>query len=521
MVLGFSGWASAAEEPRFDLLEFEIEGNTVLSTLAVEAAVMPFLGEKKTIAEVESARAALERAYQQAGFLTVFVDVPEQRVDEGLVRLKVVEGRVEKLRVTGSRYFSQGFIRQTVAELAVGTVPNFNKVQEQVAQLNRTEDRRVQPVLKPGQAPGTVDVDLKVSDRLPAEASLELSNRHATATTPWRLSASGRYNNLWQRSHSIGFTATTAPADTQQSRLLLLNYSAPMAGDATLTGFLVSSNSLVEPVSAVTVAGKGLNLGLRWQQPLPALPGFSHAVTFGVDYKDFKTNTVAGTTGVLTPLRYLPFQVGYTAGWNEDGWQLNVNTQLNLAQRKLFERQVTCADAPLPADQFACSAKDADGTYAYWRGDVRANVRAWGGSTVSARAGWQYSLDPLVSNERYALGGVDSVRGYLEAEASGDRALVLGLEWRTANLGGSKGAWPLTLADDATLVGFVEGGQVDILNALPGQDVKSTRAGAGFGLQWRAGTRMNGGLDLAWPLDRTADNPQRTPRLHVRLAVTL
>jgi hemolysin activation/secretion protein len=184
---------------------------------------------------------------------------------------------------------------------------------------------------------------------------------------------------------------------------------------------------------------------------------------------------------------------------------------------------VDCADAG-PADQFACSSKDADGSYAYWRGDLRFSLGAVAGSSASARLGWQFAMQPLVSNERYALGGVDNVRGYLEAEASGDRALVLGLEWRSANLGGPKG-WlapaGLAWADDLTVAGYAEGGQVNVLNALPGQAVHTVRRGLGLGLNWRAGARANGGLDLAWPLDATAENAARAPRLHVRLAYAL
>jgi hemolysin activation/secretion protein len=279
----------------------------------------------------------------------------------------------------------------------------------------------------------------------------------------------------------------------------------------------------VEPVSAVTVAGKGLNVGVRWQAPLPGVARYSHGVILGVDFKDFRTRTLQADTGVLTPLRYLPFQVGYSAGWQGDNRQLSLNTQINFAQRSLFKRSVDCAEAG-PADQFACSSKDADGSYAYWRGDLRFNVGAAAGSTASARLGWQFSMQPLVSNERYALGGVDNVRGYLEAEAAGDRALVLGLEWRSANLGGSKG-WlapaGLAWADDLTLAGYAEGGQVNVLNALPGQAVHTVRRGLGLALNWRAGTRANGGLDLAWPLDATAENAARAPRFHLRVAYAL
>ena len=98
--------------PRFDILEFEIEGNTALPATAIEKAVMPYMGPQRNLDDAEAARAALEKAYQSAGFLTVFVDLPEQRIDAGVVRLKVLEGRIERLYVTGSRYFDQGEIRR-------------------------------------------------------------------------------------------------------------------------------------------------------------------------------------------------------------------------------------------------------------------------------------------------------------------------------------------------------------------------------------------------------------------------
>ncbi len=502
-------------------MEFEISGNTTLPVLAIEGAVTPFLGPQRSMAQVEAARAALERAYQQAGFLTVLVDVPEQRVDEGVVRLQVVEGRVSSLRVTGSRYFSQGHIRNTVAELTLGSVPNFNVAQTQLAALNRTEDRRVQPVLKPGPTPNTVDVELKVADQLPASASLELHNKHAAATTPWRLQANLAYNNLWQRGHSVSLTAITAPAKTQESSLLVGSYSVPLADDSTFSMYGVVSDSLVQPLSAVTVAGKGINLGLRWLKPLPApSPNTSHGLQLGVDYKDFETNTRTGEVGVLTPLRYLPFQVGYSAAYFDGPARSTLNTQLVWALRGIFRRTLNCADAG-PADQFACSAQGAQGSFAYWRGDFNHAQPLWLGTTLNLRAGWQLSPDVLVSNERYAIGGAQTVRGYTEAAAAGDQAILLGLEWRAPNWAGKDGWSWLRGLDDFTTFAFVEGGRVKVLNALPEQPVHTQLRGAGLGLAWRVGRTANGQLDLAVPLDAAGTERAREPRVHVRMQLAM
>ena len=94
----------------FNVMEYQVEGNKLLPAIRIEQAVYPYLGENKTIADVEGAQSALAKAYHDAGYLTVLVDIPEQQVAGGVVRLKVTEGKVEKVRVTGSHYYDLGRI---------------------------------------------------------------------------------------------------------------------------------------------------------------------------------------------------------------------------------------------------------------------------------------------------------------------------------------------------------------------------------------------------------------------------
>ena len=78
--------ASQSTAHTFDLLELQVEGNTLLDRVRVERAVYPFLGEGKTVKDVEAARQALEIVYRDSGYATVVVDIPEQ---DGAVLLVV------------------------------------------------------------------------------------------------------------------------------------------------------------------------------------------------------------------------------------------------------------------------------------------------------------------------------------------------------------------------------------------------------------------------------------------------
>jgi len=501
-----------AELP-FDLLEFEIEGNTVLPVVVVERAVTPQLGPQRGMAGVEAARAALDQAYQQAGFLSVVVDIPEQRVDGGLVRLRVIEGRVDKLRITGARYFSQGWIRDKLPALQPGSVPNFNEVQQQIAGLNRTEDRRVQPVLRPGLTPGTIEAELKVEDRLPLGASIELNNRHARDTVPWRLTGTVHYDNLFQREHTLSISATTAPENTAQARVLALNYGIPMADGGAWLGYLVISDSLVEPLGA-SVIGKGNTLGLRRVLPLPALGALNHGITLGVDYKNLKQNTTAGGDTIASPLRYLPMSVDWNGSAADGRLSSQATVAMTFALRSILQRTVGCVG--LPADQFECSRRNADGSFAVLRAELRPqwklNASGW---LLAGRLALQQANGPLTSGEQYALGGAETVRGYLESETSGDNAWLGSVELRSPNLAPRIG-FGLT---EAVASAYLDAAHAGLIDPAVGQLAAVNLAGAGLGIKLRLADRLEGAFDLAWPLRLTANVLQRDPRLHARVVL--
>src|SRR5262245_1844001 len=102
-MMSASAFAQDNEPTRFDVFEYRVLGNKVLPQVEVEKAVYPHLGPNKSLQDVEAAKTALEQAYKTAGYGTVFVDIPVQDVDRGIVRLQVTEGRLDRIRVQGAR----------------------------------------------------------------------------------------------------------------------------------------------------------------------------------------------------------------------------------------------------------------------------------------------------------------------------------------------------------------------------------------------------------------------------------
>lgn len=492
-----------AQEARFDVFEYRVEGTTLLPVIAVEKAVYPHLGEGKALSDVESAREALEKAYHDAGYLTVLVSIPQQKVDNQVVRLAVTEAPVDRLRVVESRYFSLGAIKSGVPELAEGQVPNFPQMQSELAALNRSPDRRVTPVLRPGRTPGTVEVDLKVQDRLPLHGSVEVNNRYSQDTSRARLSASIRYDNLWQRQHSMGLTLQTAPQNTRESQVLSANYTWPLRSGNFLSFYGVRSDSDVAAVGTLNVVGKGTILGARYILPLRGREGFFHTASIGVDYKDFDQSVnLIGSGGFNTPITYMPFTLGWDGTWPGGERSSKLGVAFNFHLRGLVGDEQEFADKRF---------KGRPG-FAYLRGTASHNQAFGDGWALSLRTGWQLAGQALVSNEQMAIGGADTVRGYLESAALGDRGLHGSIELVGPNLAARLGE----AVEDLRLLAFADAGMVRVIDPITAVD-KTTLSGVGLGLRLKTARGVSASVDWALALKALGQTRRHDSRLYARV----
>ena len=498
----------ASAGPPFDVLEYQVMGNSVLTAVAIERAVTPFLGPGRTIKDVERAREALEKVYHDAGYLTIFVDIPEQKVDEGVVELRVTEGKVARLRVQGSRYYSLGRIKGGVPALAEGTVPYFPKVQQELGALNRSPDRRVTPVLKPGRGPGTVDVDLKVDDSLPLHGSLELNNQQSPNTEPLRLAGAVRYDNLWQRDHSIGFNFQTSPQDTSQVRIFSGSYVLPTSHDGSVLAlYAVDSKSSVGAVGGVTVLGAGRIFGAREVVPLASSERYFQSLTLGIDYKSFdQAVTLLGADTFNTPIKYTPMLLQYSGTQIDTRGQTQFNLGLNFAMRGFAGNR---------DEDFANKRFLAHANYAYLRADVQRTQVLPRGFSLNLKIEGQAAGQPLISNEQYSAGGADSVRGYLEAEQLGDNGIRGKIELHTPSVASARGL--AGTFDEAYGLVFLEGAKLYTLEALPGQASSALLSSAGLGMRLKARKHVSLGADVAWPFKQTQFTEAREPHVHARL----
>jgi hemolysin activation/secretion protein len=483
----------------FDVNEFIVRGNTTLPSLDVEKAVYPFEGPGKTLNDVNAARDALQKVYQDRGYQSVVVELPQQQVKNGVILLQVVEAKVGRLRVEGAKYNSPVDIREAVPALTEGTVPDFTAAQQQLTDLNKSPDRQVIPVLKPGALPQTVDVDLKVDDQNPAHGSLELNNDQSPDTSVLRTVASLSYSNLWQLGHVISGSFLLAPQHPRDAEVYSFSYLAPLQGTHwSLLGTVYHSNSDVASLGGTNVLGKGTSFGLTAIYALPSTDTYSQSVSVEIDHKHFdEDDTIAGTSS-QAPLTYVPVTLAYNGQLNRKDSQTSFSASVTTNIR----------GAGSDADAFDNKRFDATSDFVYGKFDINHTQDFDHDIQLNGHVSGQFANSPLVSSEQFAAGGINTVRGYLEAEDTGDSGVIGSVELRSPSIAKYLGSG----VNEWRLLTFVDAAHLWLLSPLPEQTSSFNMVSAGIGTRMQIMKYTSADLEMAIPLHAGSFTKAYNPR---------
>jgi hemolysin activation/secretion protein len=492
-----------AAPDHFYIAAFDVTGVKILDQRAIEDAVYPFSGPDKTTADVEAARKALQDAYAKRGYESVQVDVlpqPEEQFAQGIIGISVSEAPVGQVAVVGAKHHSLELVRKQIPSLAAGQPLNVKQLQTELAAANRFPDRSITPSFKPGATPGSIDVDLNVEDSLPVHGSVEINNDHSPSTRPLRANATLSYSNLWGLGHTISGSYIAAPQDRKQSEVFSGSYTLPFLGSPwTLVLYGYKSNSNVAAQGGVSVLGNGYQIGTR---AIYRLPGDTliQSLTLGFDYKHFNQNTsVAGKLAATTPIEYLPLYAAYGLSLGNDKQTLDLSLSATAGFR-VFKR-IGCFDVGgtttcLPTDQFKNKDFDSNENFVHANLELDYKRTLPMDFLLGAKFNGQIADSHLVTNEQFAIGGLNSVRGYYSAENVGDIGYALSLELSSPSLAPHLPKF----VDELRLFGFVENGQIRLINPDVGVTRHDALLSVGGGARLRLFGHISGELAVGLPI---------------------
>ena len=489
---------------RFAIDRYVVEGATLLSQAELDAAVAPYVGKSKDFSDVQRALEAVEDAYAKRGYSAVRVLLPEQELEKGTVRFRVVESRFGKVTVKNNQFVSEANALNALPSVRSGGVPRTRQISRELKLANENPARQLNVVLKAGATEDVVDANVIVTDSKPSTWGVSLDNTGSPETGRSRLGLSYRNANAFNADHVAGIQYVTSPQHVDRVKVLGGSYKIPLyrsGGSLEFFGGYSNVNAVLGGLS--NFQGGGLLFSTRYNLMLERIGAFDPRLSFGLDWRDFRRIELTNPppTVLYNEIVVLPVSVTY-------------------AMQGKFARSDAGFNASLAANLPRVAKGHEADFAAYDRVNLtkpKANYRVlrYGANYAQQIAeAWQFrtalngqrSSDVLIQGEQIRLGGADAVRGFSEGSEGGESGARLNVEGYTPDFG--MGNYR------ARALAFYDAGQV-----TTAAGVKTTISGAGLGLRANYAEQYALRVDLARIMKAGTDPEQLAGKWRAHLSL--
>lgn len=149
--------------PKFKLRKVRFDKSKFLSREELNAIAAKYIGKEVDIAALQQLVADVNALYAQKGIVTGIATLPEQNPENGVVHIKLTEGRLEKTKVEGNVQTSSQYILYRVDQ-PKGQILDVPKLNQDVVWFNRTNDVQIRALLAPGSSFGLTDLQFAVTE---------------------------------------------------------------------------------------------------------------------------------------------------------------------------------------------------------------------------------------------------------------------------------------------------------------------------------------------------------------------
>jgi hemolysin activation/secretion protein len=482
-------------EPRPDIPgsitveRFEFEGNTAFSDERLSKETAQYTKRSLTFAELLQVEAIITELYTKAGYINSgAVITAEQKFSPqaAVIKVQIVEGKVEDIKVTGTRRLNSNYIRSRVA---LGTSTPLNRFRLlkalQVLQLNPLVGN-LAAELSAGSSPEESVLEVRVEEADSFRTELFIDNARNPNVGSFRRGIRITEGNVFGLGDRFDATYT----NTDGSNSLDLSYAVPFNarnGTFNLGGGFTKTTVVEPPFDRIDITGDSFYIDIGVRQPIIQTP--TQELALGLNFSRQQSQTeILGENFRLSPgadedgetrISALRFVQDYTVR----------SPQQVFALRSQFSLGVGLFDATINNDP-------PDSRFFSWRGQGQYVRRLAQDTLLVLRSDIQLATKALVPLEQLGIGGLQSVRGYRQDAFLVDNGVFASAEVRLPVLRVQRVQGVLQVVPFVDFgVGWNASDRDDDTDLDP-----NTLIGVGLGLQWQMGTTLNARLDYGVPL---------------------
>ncbi|WP_055073572.1 ShlB/FhaC/HecB family hemolysin secretion/activation protein [Pseudanabaena sp. 'Roaring Creek'] len=473
--------------------KFEIVGSTVFSDEELEKITNEYLNRPISINELFQIRTKVTKLYLDNRYVTSGAYIPEQSFQGGTIRIQIVEGGIEEIKVTGLTRLNQGYIQSRIA-IATQKPLNTNRLLEslQLLQINPLVES-ISANLSPSLQPGLNNLEVKVTEAKTFSLPITLDNSGTPSVGTDRRQIEYVEGNLT----GLGDRLSLKYANSTGSNSINASYTIPFNpynGTFSFSFGTSASNVIKPPFDILNITSNSKNYDLTIRQPflqsvsqefalgLTLSHSISAAYLFGGQIP-YPTNGCDCNNGI-TSISALRFFQEYVQRSSEQVF----------AARSQFSLGINAFGSTI-------NSTSPDSQFVSWRGQAQ-YVRLLAPETLLLiRADLQLADRPLLSQEQIAFGGQDILRGFAQNAALSDNGLLFSAEVRIPVMHIPEISGLLQIAP------FFDFGEAWNYNASTNPD-PSTLVSLGLGLRFQMSDRLTMRLDWGIPLSRISGDKQ-------------
>jgi hemolysin activation/secretion protein len=460
----------------------------------------PFLGQPAKLGTLKAIQREAILYCRSHDRPLVDVIVPNQEVNptNGVIQIVLVEGRVGKVAVEneGRKWFTDESILRSI-RAQPGDAISEKQLLADIDWINRNPFREVTPSFRQGAQPGLSDMQLDVRDRIPIRVFAGYEDSGTEATGRDRLLAGFNWGDAFMQGHQLNYQySTDAEFDTLKAHSV--SYIAPLPWRHNLSVY----GTYVDIDTGVGGGGNSTAINyqgaFRYSVPLPITKDVQHEAFLGFDFKHNETDLLFGGTSVdPTETEVLQLVLGYNASRNDPWGRTSAGLQGFFSPGDITDQNSDTA--------FDSQHQGAEANYYYGRLTIERVTRLpWNMSWI-VRGGGQLANGNLIPSEQLGVGGYNTVRGYDEREANGDRGFVVSSEVRSPaySVLGRNSKWKVQ--DQLQFLAFMDYGLAENVDPAPSiagnpGDTTAHLWSVGGGLRYTINRYLSFRFDYAWQL---------------------
>ena len=147
--------------------KIEVSENKILMPEEIADTVKDYEKNTLTSSSVKELIKRLDELCIEKGYITAFAYLPEQKVNKGVLKIAIQEGKIGKIKIDGNRWTEESHILSRL-DMHEGDDFNMKELANNIMTYNRyNEGVILKADLNPGEKENTTDIDITTEERAP------------------------------------------------------------------------------------------------------------------------------------------------------------------------------------------------------------------------------------------------------------------------------------------------------------------------------------------------------------------